>query len=140
LRSMFECSETSVGLEFCLEQFWVGARTRKVDTICKTVGQSCVCKIVRQSIVCHPAICCNANELVLQEVPYKLVIPKKKNSSLSKSDVVRGGRPINDLRIGEVGKGGAEAHKRPQPIKDFDLQKPKALNYFLLAECNASES
>jgi len=35
---------------------------------------------------------------------------------------------------------GAEAHKRPQPIKDFDLQKPKALNCFLLTECNASES
>jgi len=35
---------------------------------------------------------------------------------------------------------GAEAHKRPQPIKDFDLQKPKALKCFLLAECNASES
>jgi len=36
-------------------------------------------------------------------------------------------------------QGGAEAHKRPQPIKDCDLQEPKALNYFLHAECNASE-
>jgi hypothetical protein len=34
---------------------------------------------------------------------------------------------------------GAEAHKLPQPLKDCDLQKPKAVNYVQPAECNAGQ-
>jgi hypothetical protein len=37
-------------------------------------------------------------------------------------------------------EAGAEAHKRPQPVKDCLHQKPKALSHFQLAECNASQS